>query len=131
MVGRVGRFRLFDILFGPVDPVLTAPNVGIRTGKLRVQFGNFQNGQRLLIFHFVADIHIDMLDIAGHFGVDVDILIRPESAGQCNRSVDWAPRGCRHGDGWHRRRVVRAGVRLASWKFENNPGRRPPQPPAI
>ena len=67
-------------MFRPADCILTALNVGIRPSNLSAQFGDFQNGQRLLLFHLVADINIDTPDITGNLGVDIDVLIGPESA---------------------------------------------------
>ena len=74
-----------QIPFGTPDFLLGAPHGGIRAGKFGGQLGNLQNGERLTCLHMVADIHVNHFDVAGDFGVNVDILKWLEFPGDCER----------------------------------------------
>jgi len=48
---------------------------------LRVEFRDFENGQYFSGFHVIANIDVDLTNVAGDLGVDVDFLIWQKFAG--------------------------------------------------
>ena len=65
--------RALDLFLGVVDG-------GIRFIDLRDEFWNLENGQHLAVVHAVADVDIDLLDVSGDLGVDLNVLVRNELA---------------------------------------------------
>ncbi len=50
--------------------------------------GNLQDGQHLSLVNVVADVDVDVLDVARHLGVQLDVLVRAELAGDGKRIGD-------------------------------------------
>ena len=58
--------------------------------KLSIQLGHFQDSEHLAGMHTVADIDIDPADVTGDFGMEIDVLIRDELAGDSKAAGDRA-----------------------------------------
>src|SRR5882762_5743252 len=78
-----------------------APHRRIGARELRCQFGHFQNCNRLVLGDPGADVHINLLDVASDFRVNVHILKWLKSTGQRQGSSQFAARNLDHrGDGF-------------------------------
>jgi len=58
--------------------------------KLLLEFGNLQDGEELPLRHVRPLVDIKLLDIAGDFSVDVDLLKRLEFRGDFESAGDAA-----------------------------------------
>ena len=56
--------------------------------QLLLQFGDFENGEQLALLHVRAVIDVELLHVAGHFGVHVDFLKRQKLRGDFERAGD-------------------------------------------
>ena len=76
VVGLGSRYvavRALNLFFGMM-------NGGLGLVYLRHQFGNLEDSQHLALTNMITDIHIDILDVAGNLGVQLDVLVRAELA---------------------------------------------------
>ena len=93
----------------PLDFFFRVVNSGLGLVDLSHQFRNLQYGQHLSRVNVVADIDINIADVAGYLGVQLDILVRNELAGDGQRSGDRLAlhRGyCSVGGMWRHRRLA-------------------------
>src|ERR1700690_126513 len=117
MGGVVVRFGAFDVLLGAMDGILAALNVGVGSGDLGAEFGNFENGKNLFIFHLVADVDVNVPDVPGNLGVNVNLLVGTERSGESDRAANRAT--SREGHGYGRKiRIFAAGLGAVIGKFE-------------
>ena len=65
---------------------LAAPNRCIGALQLRVQLGDFENRERLPRLNVIANIHINLPDVARDLGVYIHFLKRPKFV----RRVQWS-----------------------------------------
>ena len=70
-------FRLSsrDFMFSARNLVFASSKFRTRSPELSIQFRYFKNRKHLALVDLVAYIYIDVADIAGHFGMNVDDLI--------------------------------------------------------
>ena len=79
-----------DFVLGDADLLLAALLLGLAAAILRVQFGHFEHGERLTGTDAVADIDIDVTDIAGNLRVHVDHLVGLKLPGETEHMRDVA-----------------------------------------
>jgi hypothetical protein len=112
MQSGVHGLRPRDLALRAHDLVPAARHFRHRPGQLRLQLGDFQHRQGFALVHAVADIHVNMLNETGDFGMDVDYLVRLELPRQGEHLIDAAPlhgchlRGGRTRSSVHRRRLM-------------------------
>ena len=75
MGDRIGGSGAVQLLFGSLEILLAAFYIGVVLLKLLLEFGNLQHSEQLTLFHVRAPIHVQFLDVPGHLGVDVDLLV--------------------------------------------------------
>src|SRR5581483_5878642 len=114
MSGGVKGFRTLQVTFCSPDRILRALASRVCSLHLRVKFRNLEHGEHLPGLDAVANVHINLADVSGNFGMDIDLLERPEVPGQgdgvSNRLTlhhDHGSRGRSGFRGW-------TGVRFAS-----------------
>ena len=107
---RVRGLRPLQIALRSANLLLRSARRRVRAGKLRRQLRHFQHRQRLAFLHVVADIHINLADVARHLRVHIDVLERLEFPGDGQRAADVVTLHvhdrCRHGRGGAFRRVL-------------------------
>jgi len=73
LVGGLGPLQL---IFGSRDFRFAACKHGFGARLVIRHFGNFQRGEEFSLFHAIAHVHINGLDVARNLGHDIDFLIR-------------------------------------------------------
>ncbi len=96
--------RAREILFAATDG-------GFVELKLLLQFGNLQDREKLPLAHVRAPIHIELLDVAGHLGVNVDFLKGLEFRGDLEGAGNILADGFDYGDARGVRWIVCANLR--------------------
>jgi hypothetical protein len=80
-----------DLMLRAGDLVFAPAKLRYGTFQLCIQFRDLQDRKSLASLDLVADINVDVLDVAGHLGMNVYNLIRLELAGEiqgmCNRAA--------------------------------------------
>ncbi len=69
-----------DLLFGGRDLLRAVADAGIRPLHLRIELGDLEDGEHLAGAHMVADIHVDLADVARDLGVQLHFLKGDELA---------------------------------------------------
>ncbi len=82
MNGAVSRLRATDLILCPCYLGLTVLHGGLRLGHIVLHFRNLQDRKKLSLLHAVTDVDINLLDIPGDFGHQLDFLIRFELRGE-------------------------------------------------
>src|SRR5262249_36413831 len=72
--GLVDRLRALHFATRAYDVALAAPLCRFRLQQLTFEFGDFEFGDDLALFHSVADINIDFSQIPGDLRVQINLL---------------------------------------------------------
>ena len=72
----------YDLMLGTGNLVFATAKLGYGTFQLSVQLWNFQNRKSLAGLYPIADIYIDVLDVARYLGMNVYNLVRLELPGK-------------------------------------------------
>jgi len=84
---------------GPGYLCLAALHPGLRPSQIIGHLGDFEHREQLPLRHAVSDVHVDVLDVAGHLRHHIDFLKRPELGGQDQVAGQVFGRDFGHGDG--------------------------------
>src|ERR1700732_4772340 len=135
MSNLVTRFRAVEFLAGARQILIAAPDRSLVLLKLLLEFGNFQHREKLPLFHVRTPIHVQLLDVAGHLGVNINLLEGLKLGGNFECAGKIVPRHSDYGDARSIRRIVGAGlVRLSAtgncYGYEKQRGKSPRGPMA-
>ena len=91
-VGLGGRRRNYphELSMGERERVAIPLHGGRVLVQLVLELWYFERRQQLAFTHAIADVHVDLLQVAGHLRVHVDLLERPEFGGNRDRLRDIA-----------------------------------------
>ena len=73
---------MLDLVLRPRHFRLAAIHACLRPGAVVRHFGDFERRQQLAFFDAIANVHVDVLHVAGDLGHEVDFLIRLELRGE-------------------------------------------------
>ena len=100
----MGGFGALQLVLGALQFGVAAPAGGGGARQIVLHLGDFEHRQRLALAHAIAHVHVDVLYVARHLGVDVDLLKRAELGGnrQFAREIGGKRAGHRHAHGFRR-----------------------------
>ncbi len=99
MQGAVFGFRAEDFLVLASNFVFPAGNLSDGTLQLGAQFRHFEHSKHLPLAHLVADVHINVPDVAGDFCVHINDLIGLELPREVQGMDDTSLLHCGYGRG--------------------------------
>ena len=85
----VRGFRTGEFFLRASDVLVAAAHGRFVQLKLLLQFGNFEDREKLPLRDVRSPIYVELLDVAGHLRVHIDFLVRLELGGNLEIAGRW------------------------------------------